>query len=59
MCSKAGRRCSPVFADLNRYEATMHFNGLSTVILDGNTATSDSYTIAHHVFTEDGVAAAR
>jgi hypothetical protein len=45
---------SPVFADLNRYEATMHFNGQSTVTLDGDRATGDSYTIAHHVFTEDG-----
>ena len=26
---------SPVFDDLNRYEATMHFNGQSTVILEG------------------------
>ena len=46
---------SPVFAHLNRYEVTMHFNGQSTVTLDGDTATGDSYTIAHHVFTEDGV----
>jgi hypothetical protein len=45
---------SPVFDDLNRYEATMHFNGQSTVILDGDQATGDSYTIAHHVYTEDG-----
>jgi SnoaL-like domain len=44
---------SPVFDDLNRYEATMHFNGQSTVALDGNQATGDSYTIAHHVYTED------
>jgi hypothetical protein len=44
---------SPVFDDLNRYEATMHFNGQSTVILDRNQATGDSYTIAHHVYTED------
>ena len=44
---------TPVFADLNRYEATTHFNGQSTVVLDGNTATGDSYTIAHHVYTED------
>ena len=44
----------PVFADLNRYEATMHFNGQSTVILDGDRATGESYTIAHHVFTEQG-----
>lgn len=45
---------SPVFDDLNRYEATMHFNGQSTVIVDGKQATGDSYTIAHHVYTEDG-----
>ena len=45
---------SPVFADLNRYEATMHFNGQSTVSLDGKRASGDSYTIAHHVYTEDG-----
>jgi hypothetical protein len=45
---------SPVFADLNRYERTMHFNGQSTVVLEGNRATGDSYTIAHHVYTQDG-----
>ena len=45
---------SPVFDDLNRYEETMHFNGQSTVILNGGQATGDSYTIAHHVYTEDG-----
>jgi hypothetical protein len=44
---------SPVFDDLNRYDETMHFNGQSTVILDGSQATGDSYTIAHHVYTED------
>ena len=45
---------SPVFDDLNRYEVTMHFNGQSTVRIDGDRATGDSYTIAHHVFTEEG-----
>jgi ketosteroid isomerase-like protein len=45
---------TPVFDDLNRYEATTHFNGQSTVTIDGNRATGESYTIAHHVFTEDG-----
>jgi hypothetical protein len=30
---------SPVFADLNRYQATMHFNGQSTVALEGDRAT--------------------
>ncbi len=45
---------SPVFADLNQYEATTHFNGQSTVILDGDRATGESYTIAHHLYTADG-----
>src|SRR5260221_8366416 len=45
---------TPVFADLNRYETTTHFNGQSTVTIDGDRATGESYTIAHHLFTEDG-----
>ena len=45
---------TPVFADLNRYEATTHFNGQSTVDLDGEHASAESYTIAHHLYTEDG-----
>jgi ketosteroid isomerase-like protein len=45
---------TPVFDDLNRYEVTTHFNGQSTVRLDGERATGESYTIAHHVYTEDG-----
>ena len=45
---------TPVFADLNRYEVTTHFNGQSTVSLDGDRATGESYTIAHHLFVEDG-----
>src|SRR6059036_2714434 len=45
---------TPVFDDLNRYEATTHFNGQSTVTIDGNRATGESYTIAHHLFSEDG-----
>src|SRR6476619_6049995 len=44
----------PVFEDLNRYEATTHFNGQSTVTIDGDRATGESYTIAHHVYTENG-----
>jgi SnoaL-like domain len=46
---------TPVFADLNRYEVTTHFNGQSTVTIDGDRATGESYTIAHHLFTEDDV----
>ena len=43
-----------MFADLNRYEATTHFNGQSTITLDGDRATGESYTIAHHLFRENG-----
>ena len=45
---------TPVFDDLNRYQATMHFNGQSTIAIDGARATGESYCIAHHLFTEDG-----
>jgi hypothetical protein len=51
----AGREAlTPVFADLIRYEATMHFNGQSTIEIDGDRATGESYCIAHHLYTEDG-----
>jgi hypothetical protein len=45
---------TPVFDDLNRYQATMHFNGQSTVALDGDRATGETYCIAHHLATTDG-----
>jgi SnoaL-like domain len=45
---------APVFDDLNRYEATTHFNGQSTVAIDGDRATGEGYTIAHHVYTDEG-----
>ena len=45
---------TPVFADLNQYEATTHLNGQSTVALNGDTATGESYTLAHHLSTVDG-----
>jgi hypothetical protein len=45
---------TPIFADLNQYQATTHFNGQSTVTLQGDRATGESYTIAHHLFTADG-----
>jgi ketosteroid isomerase-like protein len=43
----------PVFDELNTYEATMHFNGQSTVVLDGDHASGVTYCMAHHV-TVDG-----
>jgi ketosteroid isomerase-like protein len=45
---------SPVFEDLRQYEATTHFNGQSTIVLDGKRASGESYTIAHHLLTADG-----
>jgi hypothetical protein len=40
---------APVFDDLNRYVATTHFNGQSTVTISGAVATGESYCLAHHV----------
>jgi len=45
---------TPIFDDLNRYQVTTHFNGQSTVDIDNDRATGESYTIAHHLFTDDG-----
>src|SRR6201992_876192 len=45
---------TPVFAALNAYQATMHFNGQSTVEISAERATGESYCIAHHLFTEAG-----
>jgi hypothetical protein len=47
-----GRKAlTPVFDDLNRYQATTHFNGQSTIAMDGDRATGESYCLAHHLFT--------
>jgi SnoaL-like protein len=45
---------TPVFENLNAYDATMHFNGQSTVTLDGDRATGHTYCLAHHVSSQDG-----
>jgi hypothetical protein len=45
---------SPVFENLNTYEVTTHFNGQSTVVLDGDHATGETYCIAHHIASADG-----
>jgi hypothetical protein len=36
---------APVFDDLNRYVATTHFNGQSTVTISGAAATGESYCL--------------
>jgi NAD(P)-dependent dehydrogenase (short-subunit alcohol dehydrogenase family)/ketosteroid isomerase-like protein len=40
---------APVFDTLNAYQATTHFNGQSTTVLDGDTASGITYCLAHHV----------
>jgi len=46
---------APVFADLNRYAATQHFVGQSTVLtLSGDRATGEVYTLAHHLTVDGG-----
>lgn len=40
---------APVFADLNQYAATTHFNGQSSVEVAGDRASGESYCIAHHL----------
>jgi hypothetical protein len=43
-----------VFAELNKYDATTHFVGQSTIFtLSDNRATGETYCLAHHV-TVDG-----
>jgi hypothetical protein len=45
---------APVFADLNKYDATTHFVGQSTIFtLTADRATGEAYCLAHHV-TIDG-----
>src|SRR6201984_970433 len=46
---------APVFADLNRYAATQHFVGQSTVLtLRGDRATGEVYPLAHHLTVDGG-----
>jgi hypothetical protein len=41
---------APVFDELNKYAATMHFVGQSTILtLTGDRATGEAYTLAHHL----------
>jgi len=45
---------APVFDDLNKYAATMHFVGQSTILsLSAERATGQAYTLAHHVTVDD------
>ncbi len=44
---------APVFADLNKYAATMHFIGQSTILsLTDDRGTGEAYCLAHHLTVE-------
>jgi SnoaL-like domain len=46
---------APVFADLNQYDATMHFVGQSTIFtLTSERATGEAYCLAHHLTVNNG-----
>lgn len=42
------------FKTLSRYEVTMHVNGQSTLAIQGDTATGETYCLAHHLLKEKG-----
>ena len=46
---------APVFTDLNKYAATMHFVGQSTILtLTPDKGTGEAYCLAHHLTFDDG-----
>jgi hypothetical protein len=46
---------APVFADLNKYAATMHFIGQSTILsLTVDQCTGEAYCLAHHLTVDSG-----
>jgi hypothetical protein len=46
---------APVFAELNKYDATTHFVGQSTIFtLTADRTTGEVYCLAHHVTLEGG-----
>src|SRR5467141_610009 len=46
---------APVFAELNKYDATTHFLGQSTIsTLSDDRATGEAYCLAHHITVDNG-----
>jgi hypothetical protein len=46
---------APVFADLNKYDVTMHFIGQSAIFtLANGRANGEAYCLAHHITIEGG-----
>jgi len=47
------KQLAPVFADLNKYAATMHFLGQTTILtLTGDRGTGETYCMPHHLTIE-------
>ena len=39
----------PIFDNLNSYDTTMHFNGQSSIKIEGNNVSGITYCLAHHL----------
>ena len=52
---RSREQLAPVFADLNKYAATMHFLGQTTIFtLTGDRGTGETYCMPHHLTIEGG-----
>ena len=52
---RSREQLAPVFADLNKYAATMHFLGQTTILtLTSNRGTGETYCMPHHLTIDGG-----
>src|ERR1700693_4427578 len=52
---RSREQLAPVFADLNKYAATMHFLGQTTILrLTSDRCTGETYCMPHHLTIEGG-----
>src|ERR1700745_38572 len=52
---RSREQLAPVFADLNKYAATMHFLGQTTILtLTSNRGRGETYCMPHHLTLEGG-----
>ena len=51
---RSREQLAPVFADLNKYAATMHFLGQTTILtLTSDRGTGETYCMPHHLTVDD------